>query len=173
MPPSSSELGTGVAGVSGLLYSAGFVVSLSSWRCMRCGPWQSGSDHMINGSNRTSYIGLEGSRKAVASSMRHRGCPSTETDHLLDISHSKSSSMNILRSSILALALAASMAVTSCSEDTAAPPPPRYAPITVFNGVVDLIGNEISFKIGETTVAANITYGVPTSAPQALVGTST
>ena len=64
------------------------------------------------------------------------------------------------------------LGTTGCSDDPApAPPPPRYAPITAFNGISDL--QTIQFKIGDKIVVSNSAYGNPTTIDSALVGTAT
>jgi hypothetical protein len=79
-----------------------------------------------------------------------------------------------LRATGAALLLGVSAVASSgCSNDEVAPPPARYAPITVFNAVTDIIGTTTSFKIGESMIATSVTYGNPITAPQALVGTAT
>ncbi|MBC8145237.1 MAG: DUF4397 domain-containing protein [bacterium] len=63
---------------------------------------------------------------------------------------------------------------TGCGDDPApAPPPARYAPITVFNAVTDIGNSAISFKIGSTLLTANALFGTPVVAGNALVGTGT
>jgi hypothetical protein len=59
-----------------------------------------------------------------------------------------------------------------CGDDPVPAPPPRYAPITVFNAVSD-VNAPVQFKVGETVVASSVTYGTPIVASQALVGSAT
>jgi hypothetical protein len=67
---------------------------------------------------------------------------------------------------------ALSLCSAGCGDDPApAPPPPRYAPITVFNGITDV--QSIQFKIGETILAGNAAFGNPVTVTQALVGSQT
>lgn len=62
---------------------------------------------------------------------------------------------------------------SGCSDDPVPPPPLRYAPITVFNAIVDVGNSPIAFKNGSTALTANALYGTPVVAGSALVGSET
>jgi hypothetical protein len=77
-----------------------------------------------------------------------------------------------LRAFGAALLVGVAATAAGCSDDPAPAPPPRYAPITVFNAITD-VPAALQFKIGETVLTSNSTYGNPTTVTQALVGDQT
>lgn len=78
----------------------------------------------------------------------------------------------VLRALAAALLIGVAATASGCSEETVAPPPDAYAPISVFHGIVDADA-PIQLQIRDRILANGVAYGTVKTVDSALVGTNT